>query len=157
MTIPFSPRIRTLSGAFVTTALCAGLLLSAGCSKSPAQIEKKDLGLGEHYLSEGKVNEAIIEFQNVLKVNPKSVKGRLGLATAYLTKGWTSEAVLEFQEVSKEDPLSLDAHLALARYGVNSGQWTAVEPEIGAVLKIDPNNVEGLTFEGERNLALGHV
>ncbi len=156
MTIPFSPRIRTLSGAFVTTALCAGLLLSAGCSKSPAQIEKKDLGLGEHYLSEGKVNEAIIEFQNVLKVNPKSVKGRVGLATAYLTKGWTSEAVLEFQEVAKEDPLSLDAHLALARYGVNSGQWTAVEPEIGAVLKIDPNNVEGLTFEGERNLALGH-
>lgn len=156
MTIPFSPRIRTLSGAFVTTALCAGLLLFAGCSKSPAQIEKKDLGLGEHYLSEGKVNEAIIEFQNVLKVNPKSVKGRVGLATAYLTKGWTSEAVLEFQEVAKEDPLSLDAHLALARYGVNSGQWTAVEPEIGAVLKIDPNNVEGLTFEGERNLALGH-
>ena len=156
MTIPFSPRLRTLSGAFVTTALLGSLLVSAGCSKSPAQIEKKDYGLGEHYLSEGKVNEAIIEFQNVLKVNPKSVKGRLGLATSYMKKGWTAEAVIEFQEVAKEAPLSLDAHLALARYGVNSGQWTAVEPEIAAVLKIDPNNVEGLTLDGERNLSLGH-
>ncbi len=60
MTIPFSPRLRTLSGAFVTTALLGSLFVSAGCSKSPAQIEKKDYGLGEHYLSEGKVNEAII-------------------------------------------------------------------------------------------------
>ncbi len=143
-------------GTLATTALCAGLLLFAGCSKSPAQIEKKDYGLGQHYLSEGKVNEAIIEFQNVLKVNPKSVKGRLGLAKAYMKKGWTAEAVLEFQQVVKEDPLSLDAHLELARYGVNSGQWKAVEPEIAAVLKIDPNNVEGLTDEGERELALGH-
>lgn len=156
MTIPFSPRLRTLSGAFVTTALLGSLLVSAGCSKSPAQIETKDYGLGEHYLSEGKVNEAIIEFQNVLKVNPKSVKGRLGLATSYMKKGWTAEAVLEFQEVAKEAPLSLDAHLALARYGVNSGQWKAVDPEIAAVLKIDPHNVEGLTLDGERNLALGH-
>ena len=139
---------------FVPTLFMSALLLSA-CSKSPAQIEKKDLGLGNHYLSEGKVNEAIIEFQNVLKVNSKSVKGRLGLATSYLRKGWTAESMLEFQEVTKEDPLNLDAHLALARYGVNSGQWKAMEPEVAAILKIDPNNIEGLTFEGERELALG--
>ena len=156
MTIPTRPLSGRMAGALATTVFLSGVLLLAGCSKSPAQIEKKDYGLGEHYLSEGKVNEAIIEFQNVLKVNPKSVKGRLGLADAYMKKGWTTQAVLEYREVAKEDPLSLPAHLAMARYGVNSGQWTAVEPEIAAILKIDPNNVEGLTFEGERQLALGH-
>lgn len=156
MTIPTRPLSGLRAGALATTVFFSGVLLFAGCSKSPAQIEKKDYGLGEHYLSEGKFNEAVIEFQNVLKVNPKSVKGRLGLADAYLKKGWTTQAVLEYREVAKEDPLSLPAHLAMARYGVNSGQWTAVEPEIAAVLKIDPNNVEGLTFEGERQLALSH-
>nr|EES52337.1 MAG: probable TPR-domain containing protein [Leptospirillum ferrodiazotrophum] len=156
MTTPTRPLSGRRAGALATALCISGALLLSGCSKSPAQIEKKDYGLGEHYLSEGKVNEAIIEFQNVLKVNPKSVKGRLGLADAYMKKGWTTQAVLEYREVSKEDPLSLPAHLAMARYGVNSGQWTAVEPEIAAVLKIDPNNVEGLTFEGERQLALGH-
>jgi tetratricopeptide (TPR) repeat protein len=149
-------KIPLLTTRLLVPMLCVGALLLSACSKSPAQIEKKDLGLGEHYLSEGKVNEAIIEFQNVLKVNPRSVKGRLGLATSFMKKGWTAEAVLEFQEVAKEAPLSLDAHLALARYGVNSGQWKAVEPEIAAVQKIDPSNVEGLTFDGERELALGH-
>ena len=143
-----------LSSRLFVPALLGALLL-ASCSKSPAQIEKKDYGLGRHYLSEGKVNEAIIEFQNVLKVNPKSVKGRLGLAQSYLKKGWTAESMLEFQEVAKEDPLNLDAHRELARYGVNSGQWNAVKPEIAALLKIDPNNVEGLSYEGERELALG--
>ena len=156
MTIPTRPLSGRVAGALATTLLCAGFLLSTGCSKSPAQIEKKDYGLGQHYLAEGKLNEAVIEFQNVLKVNPKSVKGRLGLADAYMKKGWTTQAVLEYREVAKEDPLSLPAHLAMARYGVNSGQWTAVEPEIAAILKIDPNNLEGLTFEGERQLALGH-
>ncbi len=148
-------RLLLSSRFFVPTLLFCGLLAFSSCSKSPAQIEKKDLGLGQHYLSEGKVNEAIIEFQNVLKVNPKSVQGRLGLATAYLKKGWTAESMLEFQEVAKEDPLNLAAHLALVRYGVNSGQWNAVKPEIAAVLKIDPNNVEGLSSAGERDLALG--
>ena len=156
MTTPTRPLSGRRAGALATALCISGALLLSGCSKSPAQIEKKDYGLGEHYLSEGKVNEAIIEFQNVLKVNPKSVKGRLGLADAYMKKGWTTQAVLEYREVAKEDPLSLPAHLAMARYGVNSGQWTAVEPEIAAILKIDPNNVEGLTFEGERQLALGH-
>ena len=155
MTTAFG-KLPLLSSRLFVTALLVGALLLPACSKSPAQIEKKDMGLGQHYLSEGKVNEAIIEFQNVLKVNPKSVKGRLGLATAYLRKGWTAESMLEFQEVAKEDPLNLDAHLALARYGVNSGQWNAVKPEIAAVLKIDPNNVEGLSDAGERELALGH-
>ena len=154
MTTAFA-KLPLLSSRLFVPALLVGALLLPACSKSPAQIEKKDFGLGQHYLSEGKVNEAIIEFQNVLKVNPKSVKGRLGLATAYLRKGWTAESMLEFQEVAKEDPLNLDAHLALARYGVNSGQWNAVKPEIAAVLKIDPNNVEGLSNSGERELALG--
>ncbi len=155
MTTAFS-KLPLLSSRLFVPALLVGALLLPACSKSPAQIEKKDFSLGQHYLSEGKVNEAIIEFQNVLKVNPKSVKGRLGLATAYLKKGWTAESMLEFQEVAKEDPLNLDAHLALARYGVNSGQWNAVKPEITAVLKIDPSNVEGLSDAGERELALGH-
>ncbi len=154
MTTAFA-KLPLLSSRLFVSLLLTGALLLPACSKSPAQIEKKDFGLGQHYLSEGKVNEAIIEFQNVLKVNPKSVKGRLGLATAYLKKGWTAESMLEFQEVTKEDPLNLDAHLALARYGVNSGQWNAVKPEIAAVLKIDPNNVEGLSDSGERELALG--
>ena len=153
MTTDFG-KLLLLFSRFFVPALLVGILLLSACSKSPAQIEKKDMGLGQHYLSEGKLNEAIIEFQNVLKINQKSINGRIGLATAYLKKGWLAQSILEFQEIAKESPLNIEAHIELARYGVNSGQWNAVEKEIATILKIDPKNVDGLTFEGERMLAL---
>ncbi|MHB1286986.1 MAG: tetratricopeptide repeat protein [Leptospirales bacterium] len=139
------------------TVLGISLLVGSlfGCSKNPAELQKKFMADGQHYLSEGKVNEAVIEFQNLLKLNPRSAKGRDWLGKAYLKKGWTSEAVQQFQEASKLDPLLLDAHLKLAFYGVNSSLWTAVKPEIAAILRIDPNNVAGWTFSGQRAMALG--
>ena len=44
-------RLLLSSRFFVPTLLFCGLLAFSSCSKSPAQIEKKDLGLGQHYLS----------------------------------------------------------------------------------------------------------
>ena len=127
----------------------------SGCSKNPAELQKKFMANGQHYLSEGKTNEAVIEFRNLLKLNPRSAKGRYWLGKAYLKKGWTSNALQQFQEASKLDPLLLEIHLELARYGVNSGQWKAVKPEIAAILKIDPNNATGWTYSGQREMALG--
>jgi len=129
--------------------------LVSGCSKSPAELQKKFMAEGQHYLSEGKTSEAVIEFQNLLKVNPRSSQGHYWLGKAYMKKGWTSEAVLQYQEATKEDPLLLPAHIELARYGVNSGQWSATKPEIDAILKVDPNNADGWAFAGQRAFALG--
>lgn len=132
-------------------------IVLGGCSKSPAELQKKYMSLGQHYLSEGKTNEAVIEFQNLLKVNPRSPQGHYWLGKAYLKKGWTAESMIQFRTAAKEDPLLLGAHLERARYGVNSSQWAAVKPEISAILKIDPNNAEGWTFSGQRALGLGRV
>lgn len=137
-------------------ALSVAIVLG-GCSKSPAELQKKYMSLGQHYLSEGKTNEAVIEFQNLLKVNPRSPQGHYWLGKAYLKKGWTAESMIQFRTAAKEDPLLLGAHLERARYGVNSSQWTAVKPEITAILKIDPDNAEGWTFSGQRALGLGRV
>ncbi|MHB1605910.1 MAG: tetratricopeptide repeat protein [Leptospirales bacterium] len=143
---------------FRMTVILPFLMLGivASCSKNPAELQKKFMSQGQHYLSEGKTNEAVIEFQNLLKVNPHSSRGHYWLGKAYMAKGWNTESVIEFQNASKEDPLFLGPHLELARYGVNSGQWNATKPEILAILKIDPNNADGWTFSGQRAMALGH-
>ncbi len=133
--------------------LLCGVL--AGCSKNPAELQKKFLSEGQHYLSEGKTSEAVIEFQNLLKVNPHSTQGHYWLGKAYLKKGWVLESVQQFKETSREDPLFLGAHIELAKYGVNSSQWSAVKPEIEAILKIDPNNADGWAMSGQRASALG--
>ena len=136
------------------TALFFSAVLS-GCSKSPAELQKKYLGLGEHYLAEGKLNEAVIEFQNLLKINPKSAIGHYDLGQAYHKKGWIIESVIQDREATKLDPLMLPAHIALAEYAINSGQWNPAKEEIAAILKIDPNNAEGFALAGQRMLGLG--
>jgi tetratricopeptide (TPR) repeat protein len=144
---------------FARTLLASLIFLGfvSGCSKNPAELQKKFMAEGRHYLSEGKASEAIIEFQNLLKVNPHSSKGHYWLGEAYLKKGWVLESVQEFREASREDPLFLGAHLALARYGVNSGQWEATRPEVEAILKIDPKNAEGWAIAGQRARARGKI
>ncbi|MHB8422744.1 MAG: tetratricopeptide repeat protein [Leptospirales bacterium] len=119
------------------------------------ELQKEYMAHGQHYLAEGKTNEAVIEFQNLLKVNPKSAVGHYELGKAYHKKGWVSDSVIQFRTATKLDPLMLPAHVALARYAVNSGQWGAAKSEISTILKIDPSNVEGWTFSGQRNLGLG--
>ncbi len=139
-----------------TFLVLVGLLVfSAACSKSPAELQKKYMTLGQHYLAEGKQNEAIIEFQNLLKVNPNSAQGHFELGNAYHRKGWLIESVIQFRQAVKLSPLMLDAHLALARYAVNSGQWNPAKAEIATILKIDPASVQGWTFAGQRHSALG--
>lgn len=127
----------------------------ASCSKNPAELQKKFMAEGQHYLSEGKTSEAIIEFQNLLKVNPHSPDGHYWLGKAYQKNGWILESVQQFKEATQENPLLLKAHIELAKYGVNSSQWAAIKSEIDAILKIDPNNAEGWTFSGQRASGIG--
>ncbi len=146
------------SNGLFRTAILGCILVSAfltGCSKSPAELQKKYQGLGEHYLAEGKLNEAVIEFQNLLKINPKSAIGHYDLGQAYRKKGWIIESVIQDREATKLAPLMLPAHLALAEYAINSGQWSPAKEEIAAILKIDPNNAEGYALAGQRMLGLG--
>lgn len=139
---------------WLASSVCIFIALAA-CSKSPAELQKKYLGLGEHYLAEGKLNEAVIEFQNLLKINPKSAIGHYDLGEAYNRKGWLIESVIQYREASKLAPLDLKAHMALARYAVNSGQWNPAQSEISTILKIDPSSVQGWTFAGQRLSGLG--
>ncbi len=129
--------------------------LFGGCSKNPAELQKKYMASGLDYLAKGKSSEAIIEFQNLLKINPKSAPGHFYLGEGYKTKGWISDAILQFRQASDLDPTYLPAHLEIARYEVNSAQWPAVLPEVQTILKLSPSNPEGWTFKGQRDLALG--
>ncbi len=147
------PSIHTFRITLLACVLFSAAL--AGCSKSPAELQKKYQGLGEHYLSEGKLNEAVIEFQNFLKINPKSAIGHFDLGQAYHKKGWIIESVIQDREATKLDPLMLPAHIALGEYAINSGQWNPAKDEIAAILKIDPNNAEGYALSGQRMLGLG--
>jgi len=140
--------------SLIVSVIVIGAFLG-GCSKSPAELQKKYMASGLDYLAKGKSSEAIIEFQNLLKINPKSASGHFYLGEGYKLKGWISDAILQFRQASELDPTYLPPHLEIARYEVNSAQWPSVLPEVQTILKLSPSDPEGWTFKGQRDLALG--
>ena len=113
--IPVSRKRRQTALSLTASLLLIGAFLG-GCSKSPAELQKKYMASGLDYLAKGKNNESIIEFQNLLKINPKSAAGHFYLGEGYKAKGWVTDALLQFRQASELDPTYLPPHLEIARY-----------------------------------------
>ena len=79
-----------------------------GCSKEAKK--ERHWNRGEKYFSENKFREAIIEYKNVLQLEPKDAKTRYKLGLAHLKAGQFREA---FSEFSKS--VELDGGLSDAR------------------------------------------
>ena len=153
--LSLTPYFKRATFLFLTISLVVIEIVLSGCSKSPAELQKKYMANGLDYLAKGKINESIIEFQNLLKVNPKSASGHFYLGEGYKAKGWSTDALLQFRQSTELDPTYLPPHLEIAHYEVNSAQWPSALPEIQTILKLSPSDPEAWTFKGQRNLALG--
>ena len=74
------------------------LATTSGCSEANTAISISDtLSAAERYLSEMKYEQAIIEFDKILSVEPKNVDAYLGKAVAYIALGDTDSAIKTLQ------------------------------------------------------------
>jgi len=71
-----------------------------GCS-NPETKKARHLEKGESYLKEGKLKEAIIEFKNVIQIDPRDVQGHYKLAQIYLRQGGSLNVQAGFKELVK--------------------------------------------------------
>ena len=90
--------------------LSVGLL---ACSRDPEATKQKHLSRGQKYLSEQKVDEAIIEFKSALQVDPKFAEAHNQLGRAYQQKSWAFDARWEFQKAIEVKPDLVEAHVNL--------------------------------------------
>jgi len=105
---PPSRRVPILITLIVVAFLTAGFL---GCSQEAklARHWKK----AEKYISENKINEAIIEYKNVVQLNPKDAQAHYKLGLAYLRVRNPQAAFSEFSKSVNLDPNLNDARLQL--------------------------------------------
>ncbi len=89
-----SGRKRFLIVLFVI--LCFVTLIAVGCSKEAKK--ERHWKKGEKYFAENKLREAIIEYKNVLQIEPKDAKAHYKLALTSLKAGQFQEAFKEFYE-----------------------------------------------------------
>src|SRR6059036_3066302 len=84
----------------------AGLLLAAGCARSPEAKKARYLQRGDRYFQKEQYREAILEYRNALRLdekNPRAVR-QLGLAHFRLAEiGQALRYLLKAQEQSPDD------------------------------------------------------
>ncbi len=88
--------------------LCLGLL--GACRADESNLEDH-LSRGDNYLKQKQYPEAILEYKNVLQIDPKHGAAHWGLARAYERSRRTREAFWELRETARLDPTNLEAKI----------------------------------------------
>jgi len=113
-------------------------------------------GLAELYAKTGRIRDAVLEAQDILKKDPNNLEAHKLLGRIYLRSlgdvqsGSGSDSVLklaieQYQEIIKIEPENVDNHLLLGRlYRLNNDLQKA-EGEFKMAVKLQPDSEEAIT------------
>jgi len=113
-------------------------------------------GLAELYAKTGRIRDAVVEAQDIIKRNPNNLEARRLLGRIYLRSlgdmqaGSGSESVLklaieQYERIVRLQPDSMDDHLLLGRlYRLNNDLQKA-ESEFKTAVKLQPDSEEAVT------------
>jgi tetratricopeptide (TPR) repeat protein len=113
-------------------------------------------GLAELYAKTGRIRDAVVEAQDIIKKNPNNLEARRLLGRIYLRSlgdmqaGSGSESVLklaieQYEQIIRLQPDSMDDHLLLGRlYRLNNDLQKA-ESEFKIAVKLQPDSEEAVT------------
>src|SRR5580658_1827915 len=113
-------------------------------------------GLAELYAKTGRIRDAVVEAQDIIKRNPNNLEARRLLGRIYLRSlgdmqaGSGSESILklaieQYEQIVRLQPDSMDDHLLLGRlYRLNNDLQKA-ESEFKTAVKLQPDSEEAIT------------
>jgi len=113
-------------------------------------------GLAELYVKTGRIRDAVLEAQDIIKRDPKNLEAHKLLGRIYLRSlgdmpgGSGSENVLklaieQYEQIVQIEPDNVDDHLLLGRlYRLNNDLQKA-EAELKTAVKLDPGSEEAVT------------
>ena len=86
------------------------LIMLVSC-KSEEEKVADFLARGQEHVEAKQDKEAIIEFRNVIKLDPNNADGHYALAEAYLRQGQLKQGYWELRETVRLDPSNMEARL----------------------------------------------
>jgi len=113
-------------------------------------------GLAELYVKTGRIRDAVLEAQDIIKRDPKNLEARKLLGRIYLRSlgdmpgGNGSDNVLklaieQYEEIVKLEPDNVDDHLLLGRLYRLGSEMQKAEAELKTAVKLDPGSEEAVT------------
>src|SRR5438093_4381744 len=123
-----------------------GLLIVAGCSRSPEAQKARYLERGDKYAQREQYREAIIEYQNVLRFDAANVRAMRQLGVLHYQLGELAQSfryLLKAQELGPDD---LEVRLKLGTIYLLGGKREEGGREVAFVLEREPRNLDGLAL-----------
>ena len=113
-------------------------------------------GLAELYAKTGRIRDAVVEAQDILKRDGSNLEARRLLGRIYLRSlgdmqaGSQSQEILklaieQYEQIVKLDPKSVDDHLLLGRLYRLNNELLKAESEFKTAVKIQPDSEEAVT------------
>src|SRR6266699_1740068 len=125
-----------------------------------AVTENNDLAhnnLGDVWSKNGRLDDAIHEYQAALKITPESPVARNNLGSAFLKQGKVDEAIQEFRRVLSRDPQSFKGHFNLAAALLRGGPTTEAVADYEKAVAINPDYAQGHLALGQALMRAGRL
>ena len=122
------------------------LVVLSSCSSAEAKREKH-YQKGLDYAAHEKYSEAIIEFRNVLQLDPNNADAKYQLGLAYFKMGGAANlrnAFKMFSEAVEKKPDLIDAQIKLANLYLASNDLKSARDKSDLAIEKEPKNVEAL-------------
>ena len=116
------------------TLLLVGLLIGAGCSRSPEAQKARFLERGDKYAAREQYREAILEYRNVLRLDPANARATRQLGLLHNQLGELAQAfrfLLKAQELTPDDS---EVRLKLGGIYFVAGKHDEAREEAASVL-----------------------
>src|SRR3989304_10324932 len=127
-----------------TLLLVIGLLVVAGCARSPEAKKARHLERGDRYFSRQQYREAVIEYRNVLQLDGKNVQATRQLALAHYQLGELGHALRYLLKSQELEPDNAAVRLKLGTMYLLGRQPEKAREQAGFVLKKEPKTPEAL-------------
>ena len=130
----------------VPLLLC--LLVLAGCAGDPEKRSREHLEAGNRQFAQQAFQEAAIEYQNALKINPRLAAARLKLGETYLQLGVPQRALAEYSRAADLLPDDLEVQITLGRLLALHGRFEDARGRAELVLKRNPSHIDAQLLLG---------
>ncbi|MFP6656293.1 MAG: tetratricopeptide repeat protein, partial [Myxococcota bacterium] len=150
MSSGFSLQIQNVVSSIFLLGLLLGSLSLVGCESDETRADNF-ISWGQDYLENDQPAEAIIEFRNVLQIEPENVVAHQALSMAYMKVDKPREAYWEMSETVRLDPQNIAARILYGTVSIAISDFDLAFEQAEAVLEIDPSSSVGFLLRGRSN------
>ena len=138
----------TLNNSIRTLAIALLVASAASCARDKEVAKREYLASGDEFLSQKKAKEALVQYRNAVRQDPRFGEARFKLAEAYVQNDNLAAAAREYIRAADLMPQNAQAQLKAGHFLLLSRRFEDAKTRASNALAIEPKNVEAQVLLG---------